>query len=65
MNINFLKRELKEGKIEWGITPLYLMAIREQNPKVWSCFVNMVNVVDDYSLDRILEKRRNKKKDKK
>jgi len=58
MNIDFLKRELKDKKIEWGINPIYLIAIREQNPDVWADFVRMINAIDDYSLDKLLDKRR-------
>jgi hypothetical protein len=64
MNLQFLNREQKEKKIEWGITPLYLMAIRGSHPEIWSQFVGLVNSIDDYSLDRILDKKA-KEKDKK
>lgn len=58
MNIEFLKRELKNREIEWSINPIYLIAIREQNPKVWADFVKMINAIDDHSLDDALDERR-------
>lgn len=58
MDIHFLEREFKNGEIEWGIVPLYLMAIREKNLTVWNSFVKMINAIDDHTLDEALEERR-------
>lgn len=58
MNIEFLKRELKNKKIEWGINPIYLIATREQNPDIWADLVKMINAIDDHSLDDALDERR-------
>jgi len=60
MNISFLKREEKSDEIEWGIIPLYLMAIRESSPILWRHFVRMINAVDDRSLDEALENKEGK-----
>jgi len=62
MNLQFLNRETKEKKIEWGITPYYLMAMRGSHPEIWSEFVGMVNSIDDYSLDKRLDEAAKKKK---
>jgi len=61
MYLTFLKRELRNEKIEWGITPIYLMAIREQDPEVWQQFVNLINAIDDKTLDKELERSKKKK----
>jgi hypothetical protein len=63
MDLRFLKRELKKEKIEWGITPIYLIAIREKDPLIWQEFVDMINAIDDKSLDRAFEDQRNKLKE--
>jgi len=54
MHVTFLEREFEKGKIEWGITPIYLMAIQKKNPLIWQEFITMINKIDDGTLRRIL-----------
>lgn len=48
MQINFLKRELKKGKIEIdAITIPCLLVIRDKYPEIWQQLKNLINHVDD------------------
>ena len=58
MHLEFLQREFKKEEVEWGITPIYLMAIRDKDPIIWRKFVDMINCIDDRFLDEILKQRR-------
>ena len=48
MDINFLERELKSGKVEFpNIRFCYLIAIKNQNPKIWAQMKTIIEMVEE------------------
>jgi len=51
MRVEFLQREKKTGEIECGLLEvLSLVAMKEEQPNLWSQFINVMNAIDDGSL---------------